>query len=129
MNGAAVTLPEATQTKAGAVLGGAKMARHASFNVTPTPVGAQRLVSSAPSSPRRDVTGKRCLPRSASQSFNRAFCVPIGSMVIFFTPQVCRPSLWIIPKRPRATAPCVGCSLAAALSELMPPTRSAALSV
>ncbi|XP_040031191.2 transcription factor E2F7 isoform X2 [Gasterosteus aculeatus] len=73
---AAVTLPEATQTKAGAVLGGAKMARHASFNVTPTPVGAQRLVSSAPSSPRRDVTGLPSQPVDYSKKTpgNSAVC-------------------------------------------------------
>uniref|UniRef100_A0A3P8U2P9 Transcription factor E2F7 n=1 Tax=Amphiprion percula TaxID=161767 RepID=A0A3P8U2P9_AMPPE len=37
----------------------AKMARHASFNITPTSVAIQRQVSSAPSSPRRELTGKR----------------------------------------------------------------------
>ncbi|XP_008301743.1 transcription factor E2F7 [Stegastes partitus] len=35
----------------------AKMARHASFNITPTSVAIQRQVSSAPSSPRRELTG------------------------------------------------------------------------
>uniref|UniRef100_UPI003AAB29DF transcription factor E2F7 n=1 Tax=Centroberyx gerrardi TaxID=166262 RepID=UPI003AAB29DF len=34
-----------------------KLARHASFNVTPTSVAIQRQVSSAPSSPRREQTG------------------------------------------------------------------------
>ncbi|XP_061106639.1 transcription factor E2F7 [Conger conger] len=35
-----------------------RLARHASFNMAPTSVIAQRQVSSAPSSPRRDRTGK-----------------------------------------------------------------------
>ncbi|CAB1346235.1 unnamed protein product [Coregonus sp. 'balchen'] len=34
-----------------------KLARHASFSVVPTSVASQRLVNSAPSSPRREVTG------------------------------------------------------------------------
>jgi len=35
------------------------MARHASFNIAPAPVAVQRQVSSAPSSPRCDLTGTR----------------------------------------------------------------------
>nr|XP_015811112.2 transcription factor E2F7 isoform X2 [Nothobranchius furzeri] len=35
----------------------AKLSRHASFNITPTPVAAQRQVSSAPSSPRCHLSG------------------------------------------------------------------------
>ncbi|KAI3366963.1 hypothetical protein L3Q82_009606 [Scortum barcoo] len=57
VNMAAVTLPEATRPMAGQDLGKAKMARHASFNITPTSVAIQRQVSSAPSSPRREPTG------------------------------------------------------------------------
>ncbi|KAK5616742.1 hypothetical protein CRENBAI_024219 [Crenichthys baileyi] len=35
----------------------AKMARHSSFSITPTTVGVQRQISSAPSSPRHHLTG------------------------------------------------------------------------
>eukprot|EP00063_Salmo_salar_P089292 XP_014064127.1 PREDICTED: transcription factor E2F7-like [Salmo salar] len=52
---AAIALPEAI-----ALPGGRKqrLARHASFSVVPTSVASQRRVNSAPSSPRREVTGK-----------------------------------------------------------------------
>lgn len=36
-----------------------KMARHASFNITPTPVAVMRQVSSAPSSPRCHLPGRK----------------------------------------------------------------------
>ncbi|XP_035004012.2 transcription factor E2F7 isoform X2 [Hippoglossus stenolepis] len=55
-NVAAVT-PHATQPIAGQDLRRAKMARHASFNITPRSVTVQRLVNSAPSSPRPELTG------------------------------------------------------------------------
>ncbi|XP_060936331.1 transcription factor E2F7 [Limanda limanda] len=55
-NMAAVT-PDATQPIAGQDLRRAKMARHASFNITPRSVTVQRLVNSAPSSPRPELSG------------------------------------------------------------------------
>ncbi|XP_062239265.1 transcription factor E2F7 [Platichthys flesus] len=55
-NVAAVT-PDATQPIAGQDPRRAKMARHASFNITPRSVTVQRLVNSAPSSPRPELTG------------------------------------------------------------------------
>nr|XP_046235357.1 transcription factor E2F7 [Scatophagus argus]XP_046235358.1 transcription factor E2F7 [Scatophagus argus] len=54
---AAVSLPGATQPMTNQDLRKAKMARHASFNITPTSVGVKRQVSSAPSSPRREPPG------------------------------------------------------------------------
>ncbi|XP_040886151.1 transcription factor E2F7 [Toxotes jaculatrix] len=59
VNVAAVTPPEATQPTPVQDARKARMARHASFNITPTSVAVQRQVSSAPSSPRREPT---CLP-------------------------------------------------------------------
>ncbi|XP_032365993.1 transcription factor E2F7 isoform X2 [Etheostoma spectabile] len=50
LNVSAVTLPEDFRK--------AKMARHASFNIAPNSVAIQRLVNSAPSSPRRDLMGQ-----------------------------------------------------------------------
>ena len=52
---AAIALPEAIALPGGRKQ---KLARHASFNVVPTSVASQRRVNSAPSSPRREVTGK-----------------------------------------------------------------------
>ncbi|XP_071389759.1 transcription factor E2F7 [Centroberyx affinis] len=46
-----------TRPIAGQEVRRSKLARHASFNVTPTSVAIQRQVSSAPSSPRREQTG------------------------------------------------------------------------
>ncbi|XP_023121791.1 transcription factor E2F7 [Amphiprion ocellaris] len=57
LNVAAIAPPEPTQPVTGQDLRKAKMARHASFNITPTSVAIQRQVSSAPSSPRRELTG------------------------------------------------------------------------
>uniref|UniRef100_A0A3Q1GCK6 Transcription factor E2F7 n=1 Tax=Acanthochromis polyacanthus TaxID=80966 RepID=A0A3Q1GCK6_9TELE len=57
LNVAAIAPPEPTQPVTGQDLRQAKMARHASFNITPTSVAIQRQVSSAPSSPRREITG------------------------------------------------------------------------
>ncbi|KAM8908066.1 transcription factor E2F7 [Spinachia spinachia] len=76
VNGAAVTLPQAKQTMAGVDFRGAKLARHASFNVTPSPLDVQRLVNSAPSSPRRDVTGLPSQPVDYSKKTpgNSAVC-------------------------------------------------------
>lgn len=59
LNVAAIASSESAQPLAGQELRKAKMARHASFSITPTSVAVQRQVSSAPSSPRREVTGKR----------------------------------------------------------------------
>ncbi|XP_070785385.1 transcription factor E2F7 [Enoplosus armatus] len=71
-----VTLPEATQPMAGQDLRKAKMARHASFNITPTSVAVQRQVSSAPSSPRREPTGLPNQPVDYSKKTagNNAVC-------------------------------------------------------
>uniref|UniRef100_A0A8C7L3C2 Transcription factor E2F7 n=1 Tax=Oncorhynchus kisutch TaxID=8019 RepID=A0A8C7L3C2_ONCKI len=52
---AAIALPEAIALPGDRKQ---KLARHASFNVVPTSVASQRRVNSAPSSPRREVTGK-----------------------------------------------------------------------
>ncbi|XP_071188161.1 transcription factor E2F7 [Salvelinus alpinus] len=54
---AAITLPGGRKQK---------LARHASFSVVPTSVASQRRVNSAPSSPRREVTG--LLPQSVDYS-------------------------------------------------------------
>ncbi|XP_068572857.1 transcription factor E2F7 [Cebidichthys violaceus] len=76
VNMAAVTLPEATQPMSGLDLRRAKMARHASFNITPTSVAVQRLVNSAPSSPRRDLMGLPTQPVDYSKktTSNSAVC-------------------------------------------------------
>ncbi|XP_029351288.1 transcription factor E2F7 isoform X1 [Echeneis naucrates] len=55
VNVAAVMPTEAMQPMVDHHLGKAKMARHASFNITPTSVAVQRQVNSAPSSPRKDL--------------------------------------------------------------------------
>ncbi|XP_059181607.1 transcription factor E2F7 [Centropristis striata] len=54
----------------------AKMTRHASFNITPTSVAVQRLVNSAPNSPRRDLTGLPNQPvdYSKKSTINNAVC-------------------------------------------------------
>ncbi|KAE8281612.1 Transcription factor E2F7 [Larimichthys crocea] len=57
VNVAAFTPPGATQPTASQDPRKVKMARHTSFNITPTSVAIQRQVSSAPSSPRREPTG------------------------------------------------------------------------
>uniref|UniRef100_A0A3Q3QPF2 Transcription factor E2F7 n=1 Tax=Monopterus albus TaxID=43700 RepID=A0A3Q3QPF2_MONAL len=54
-----VTPPEASQSMAGQDLRKSKLARHASFNITPTSVVVKRQISSAPSSPQRELMGKR----------------------------------------------------------------------
>ncbi|XP_051248298.1 LOW QUALITY PROTEIN: transcription factor E2F7 [Dicentrarchus labrax] len=76
VNMAAVTLPGATQPVTGHDLRIAKMARHASFNITPTSVAVQRQVCSAPSSPRREPTGlpNQPLDYSKRTSSNNAVC-------------------------------------------------------
>ncbi|XP_044042901.1 transcription factor E2F7 [Siniperca chuatsi] len=77
VNLAAVTLPEATQPMAGQDLRKAKLARHASFNITPTSVAIQRQVSSsAPSSPRQEPIGLPNQPVDYSKktSNNNAVC-------------------------------------------------------
>ncbi|XP_023264483.1 transcription factor E2F7 isoform X1 [Seriola lalandi dorsalis] len=73
---AAVMPPEARQPMAGHDLGKAKMARHASFNITPTSVVIQRQVNSAPSSPRRELTGLANQPVDYSRktTSNNAVC-------------------------------------------------------
>ncbi|XP_029617636.1 transcription factor E2F7 isoform X2 [Salmo trutta] len=60
---AAIALPEAIALPGGRKQ---KLARHASFSVVPTSVANQRRVNSAPSSPRREVTG--LLPQSVDYS-------------------------------------------------------------
>nr|XP_033470319.1 transcription factor E2F7 [Epinephelus lanceolatus] len=73
VNLAAAALPEATQP--GQDLRRAKMARHASFNITPTSAAVQRLVNSAPCSPRRDITGLPNQPVDYSRkTSNNAVC-------------------------------------------------------
>ncbi|XP_071358736.1 transcription factor E2F7 isoform X2 [Trachinotus anak] len=76
VNVAAVMPPAARQPMAGQDLGKAKMARHASFNITPTSVTVQRQVSSAPSSPRRELTGLHNQPVDYSRktTSNSAVC-------------------------------------------------------
>ncbi|XP_036374337.1 transcription factor E2F7-like [Megalops cyprinoides] len=56
---AAISLPELHKDTLPPLSGGGKrrLARHASFNVVPTSAATQRRVSSAPSSPHREVTG------------------------------------------------------------------------
>ncbi|KAF3704906.1 Transcription factor E2F7 [Channa argus] len=56
VNVAAVALSEATQPGVRQDLRKSKLVRHASFSVTPMSVAAQRQVSSAPSTPRRQLT-------------------------------------------------------------------------
>ncbi|XP_034529639.1 transcription factor E2F7 [Notolabrus celidotus] len=53
-----------------------KMQRHASFNVTPTPVAVQRQVNSAPSSPRRElkVLQNQPVDYSKKTTSNNAAC-------------------------------------------------------
>uniref|UniRef100_A0A4W5PFU4 Transcription factor E2F7 n=1 Tax=Hucho hucho TaxID=62062 RepID=A0A4W5PFU4_9TELE len=66
---AAITLPGAIALPGAIDLPGGrkqKLARHASFSVVPTSVASQRRVNSAPSSPRREVTG--LLPQSVDYS-------------------------------------------------------------
>ncbi|KAM6896169.1 transcription factor E2F7 [Lycodopsis pacificus] len=76
VNVAAITLPEATQPMSGLDLRRAKMVRHASFNITPTSVAVQRLVNSAPSSPRPDRMGLPTQPVDYSRKTisNSAVC-------------------------------------------------------
>ncbi|XP_006805626.1 transcription factor E2F7, partial [Neolamprologus brichardi] len=62
LNVAAIASSESAQPLAGQELRKAKMARHASFSITPTSVAVQRQVSSAPSSPRREVTALQNQP-------------------------------------------------------------------
>nr|XP_019955550.1 PREDICTED: transcription factor E2F7 isoform X2 [Paralichthys olivaceus] len=56
-SGSAAVTPASTQPMARQDPRGAKMARHASFNITPTSVAVKRLVKSSPSSPRPELTG------------------------------------------------------------------------
>ncbi|XP_030576377.1 transcription factor E2F7 [Archocentrus centrarchus] len=82
LNVAAITPPEPTQPPAGQDLRKAKMARHASFSTTPTSVTVQRQVSSAPSSPRREVTGLQNQPVNYSRkttSISTASLLQFGS--------------------------------------------------
>lgn len=122
---AAVTLPGATQPMAGQDLRKAKMARYASFNITPTSVAIQRQVSSAPSSPRREPTGERHYEFCSfllSLYYSRVFFFFMfmsDNWFTFLTLQVSQASLWIIPERLQATMQCVNCSLETALSELI----------
>lgn len=142
MNVAAIASSESAQPLAGQELRKAKMARHASFSITPTSVAVQRQVSSAPSSPRREVTGKRfyfwgsCLfpigwretakrPRAFflnlqvvrfdSAEQHRAFSISCLFVVSMLQP--CKTSLWIIPEGLQATVQRVSCSLEVMLSE------------
>ncbi|KAK5849371.1 hypothetical protein PBY51_009020 [Eleginops maclovinus] len=63
-------VPEASQPAAGQDLRRTKMARHASFNVTPTSVAVQRRVNSAPSSPRQHLPGLAFQPVDYSRKTN-----------------------------------------------------------
>ncbi|XP_054608866.1 transcription factor E2F7 [Dunckerocampus dactyliophorus] len=56
-NAMGVATLEACRSIAGQDLRKSKLARHSSFNITPTSVAIQRQVSSAPSSPGREITG------------------------------------------------------------------------
>ncbi|KAF1372584.1 hypothetical protein PFLUV_G00267320 [Perca fluviatilis] len=73
VNVAAVTLPQDFRK--------AKMARHASFNIAPNSVAIQRLVNSAPSSPRRDLMGQLNQPVDFSKksTSNHAVCLQFGN--------------------------------------------------
>ncbi|KAM7377916.1 hypothetical protein PAMA_013026 [Pampus argenteus] len=73
VNLTAIAPPEATQPTAEQDLRKARMARHASFNITPTSVAVQRQVSSAPSSPRRELTGQP-VDYSRKATSNSAVC-------------------------------------------------------
>ncbi|XP_029317597.1 transcription factor E2F7 [Cottoperca gobio] len=72
----AVMVPEATPPVAGLDLRRVKMSRHASFNITHTSVAVQRLVNSAPCSPRRDLAGLLNQPVDYSKktTSNTAVC-------------------------------------------------------
>ncbi|KAG7215859.1 hypothetical protein INR49_021840 [Caranx melampygus] len=72
----AVLPPEATQPVSGQDHGKAKMTRHASFNIIPTSVAIRRQVNSAPSSPRRELTGLPNQPVDYSRktTSNSAVC-------------------------------------------------------
>ncbi|XP_069013036.1 transcription factor E2F7-like [Embiotoca jacksoni] len=76
LNVAAVGRPDAAQAATSQDLRKAKMARHASFNITPTSAAVQRQVSSAPSSPRRELTGLTNYPVDYSRktTTNSAVC-------------------------------------------------------
>ncbi|XP_067437846.1 transcription factor E2F7 [Thunnus thynnus] len=76
VNVAVIAPPEATQPIAGQDLRKAKMARHASFNITPTSMAVQRQINSAPSSPRRELTGLPNQPVDYSRktTSNSAVC-------------------------------------------------------
>ncbi|KAM9845844.1 transcription factor E2F7 [Aulostomus maculatus] len=69
-----VTPPEATQPMAGGGLRKAKLARHASFGSMPTSVAIQRQVSSAPSSPRRELPGLTQKPADYSRRASSTVC-------------------------------------------------------
>ncbi|KAK5896198.1 hypothetical protein CgunFtcFv8_009825 [Champsocephalus gunnari] len=72
----AAMVPEASQPAAVQDLRRSKMARHASFNVTHTPVGVQWRVNSAPCSPRQHLPGLAYQPLDYSRrtSSNAAVC-------------------------------------------------------
>ncbi|XP_058482299.1 transcription factor E2F7 [Solea solea] len=76
LNVAAVAPPNAEQPMTGQNLRKAKMARHASFNITPTSVAVQRQVYSAPSSPRPERTGfpNQPVDYSRKTTSNNAVC-------------------------------------------------------
>nr|XP_020457136.1 transcription factor E2F7 isoform X2 [Monopterus albus]XP_020457137.1 transcription factor E2F7 isoform X2 [Monopterus albus]XP_020457139.1 transcription factor E2F7 isoform X2 [Monopterus albus] len=71
-----VTPPEASQSMAGQDLRKSKLARHASFNITPTSVVVKRQISSAPSSPQRELMGLQNQPVDYSRkpTNNSAVC-------------------------------------------------------
>lgn len=120
VNVAAVTLSGATQPMAGQDLRKAKMARHASFNIAPTSVAVQRQVSSAPSSPRLEPTGKRRCGLYGVQLYSllqsKHFYI-LAWQISSLTLQLCKTSPWITPKG-QATVQCVD-SLETALSEFI----------
>ncbi|KAJ8405318.1 hypothetical protein AAFF_G00323090 [Aldrovandia affinis] len=74
----AISYPEFHEDSHSTVLGCGRqrLARHASFNVVPISVATQRRVSSAPSSPRREVTGLISEPVDYSRraGSNNAVC-------------------------------------------------------
>ncbi|KAF7660195.1 hypothetical protein LDENG_00286530 [Lucifuga dentata] len=67
---------EATQPTVSQELRKSRLARHASFNITPTSVAVQRQVSSAPSSPRREQMGipRQLVDYSRKTTSNGAVC-------------------------------------------------------
>ncbi|TKS91075.1 Transcription factor E2F7 [Collichthys lucidus] len=111
VNVAAFTPPGATQPTASQDPRKVKMARHTSFNITPTSVAIQRQVSSAPSSPRQEPTGLLNQPVDYSRRTmsNNAVCrLQFGNITEkrpSATPQNPTPSNSSSPLPPTSTRP------------------------